>query len=129
MLKSCRKLSMTVKSPNLPPPPLPIPSERDTHTGRPGSPSPWHVRQTYSWMDRQGRPVSPPPEYARASPPVLPPPPPPPPPLPRYYKAPNVRKVTTKLIFCYFYYTKSRSNEDVNSFKNCIIKNQGLEIN
>ncbi|GJQ84098.1 hypothetical protein Trydic_g12073 [Trypoxylus dichotomus] len=51
MLKSCRKLSMTVKSPAVHP-----------GLGYGGS---WHTRQTCSWMDRQGRPVSPPLEYAR----------------------------------------------------------------
>ncbi|KAJ9589394.1 hypothetical protein L9F63_017398, partial [Diploptera punctata] len=62
MLKSCRKLSMTVKSPNLH---LQPPAERPpAHQG-----GPWILRQTYSWMDRQGRPVSPPLEYAQATPP------------------------------------------------------------
>ncbi|KAK9709735.1 PDZ domain [Popillia japonica] len=51
MLKSCRKLSMTVKSPTVNP-----------NLGYSGS---WHTRQTCSWMDRQGRPVSPPLEYTR----------------------------------------------------------------
>ncbi|KAG8287410.1 Deafness, autosomal recessive [Homalodisca vitripennis] len=64
MLKSCRQLSMTVRSP---------------HTAASNAPGPWLLRQTYSWIDRQGRPVSPPLEYARASPPVLVAPPPPPP--------------------------------------------------
>lgn len=72
MLKSCRQLSMTVRSPNLPTPSQPPPPP-------PSSSGPWLLRQTYSWMDRQGRPVSPPLEYARASPPVLVAPPPPPP--------------------------------------------------
>lgn len=48
MLKSCRTLSMTVKSPTLP-----------------SGGIPWQVRQTCSWMDRHGRPVSPPMEYKR----------------------------------------------------------------
>lgn len=52
MLKSCKKLSMTVRSPTLP-----------TGAGHGGAP--WHMRQTCSWMDRQGRPVSPPLEYSR----------------------------------------------------------------
>lgn len=50
MLKSCRQLSMTVRSPG----------------------GGWAPRQTCSWMDRQGRPVSPPLEYQRP-PPALPP--------------------------------------------------------
>lgn len=87
MLKSCRQLSMTVRSPNLPvsaPPP-------QQSTG------PWLLRQTYSWMDRQGRPVSPPPEYARASPPVLVAPPPPP---PRWnYSRSNKEKTIRKVSF------------------------------
>ncbi|KAL0273927.1 UNVERIFIED_CONTAM: hypothetical protein PYX00_006486 [Menopon gallinae] len=66
MLKSCRKLSMTVRSPNLPPQPLPLALPTPL-----SSTGPWLVRQTYSWMDRQGRPVSPPLEYARAAPPVI----------------------------------------------------------
>lgn len=41
---------MTVRSPTLP-------------TG--GGGAPWQMRQTCSWMDRHGRPVSPPPEYAK----------------------------------------------------------------
>nr|XP_022914234.1 whirlin isoform X1 [Onthophagus taurus] len=53
MLKSCRKLSMTVKSPTL-----------SGGFGVMGGCS-WHTRQTCSWMDRQGRPVSPPLEYSR----------------------------------------------------------------
>lgn len=57
MLKSCRQLSMTVRSPG----------------------GGWAPRQTCSWMDRQGRPVSPPLEYQRP-PPALPPAPP----APRY---------------------------------------------
>ncbi|XP_017773042.1 PREDICTED: whirlin isoform X2 [Nicrophorus vespilloides] len=58
MLKSCRKLSMTVKSPTVP--------------GGPGfGGASWHLRQTCSWMDRQGRPVSPPLEYSRTG--VVPP--------------------------------------------------------
>lgn len=48
MLKSCRKLSMTVRSPTL---------------SSLGGAS-WQMRQTCSWMDRHGRPVSPPLEYA-----------------------------------------------------------------
>ncbi|CAG9858702.1 unnamed protein product [Phyllotreta striolata] len=57
MLKSCRNLSMTVRSPNLP-------------GGRVGfgGGAPWQMRQTCSWMDRYGRPVSPPMEYARSGP-------------------------------------------------------------
>ncbi|XP_060516526.1 whirlin isoform X2 [Cylas formicarius] len=51
MLKSCRKLSMTVRSPALP---------GDVLGGRGAS---WQ-RQTCSWMDRHGRPVSPPIEYS-----------------------------------------------------------------
>nr|XP_023018515.1 whirlin-like [Leptinotarsa decemlineata] len=55
MLKSCRKLSMTVRSPTLP-------------AGSLGGGAPWQMRQTCSWMDRHGRPVSPPSEYARGGP-------------------------------------------------------------
>ncbi|KAF5294051.1 hypothetical protein FQA39_LY13525 [Lamprigera yunnana] len=55
MLKSCRKLSMTVKSPAIP---------TGVLEGRGG---PFYARQTCSWMDRQGRPVSPPSEYTRLS--------------------------------------------------------------
>lgn len=57
---------MTVRSPNLPPQPLPIAPPTPLTSG-----GPWLVRQTYSWMDRQGRPVSPPLEYARAAPPMI----------------------------------------------------------
>ncbi|XP_066143648.1 whirlin isoform X2 [Euwallacea fornicatus] len=54
MLKSCRKISMTVRTPNLP------------GTGAMAcSGAPWQMRQTCSWMDRHGRPVSPPLEYSR----------------------------------------------------------------
>ncbi|KAH1001603.1 hypothetical protein HUJ04_005598 [Dendroctonus ponderosae] len=54
MLKSCRKLSMTVRTPNLP------------GTGSMAcSGAPWQMRQTCSWMDRHGRPVSPPLEYSK----------------------------------------------------------------
>ncbi|XP_050309092.1 whirlin isoform X2 [Anthonomus grandis grandis] len=54
MLKSCRKISMTVRTPNLP------------GTGSMAcSGAPWQMRQTCSWMDRHGRPVSPPLEYSR----------------------------------------------------------------
>ncbi|XP_076254993.1 whirlin protein dyschronic isoform X3 [Rhynchophorus ferrugineus] len=53
MLKSCRKLSMTVRSPNLP------------GAGAACGGAPWQMRQTCSWMDRHGRPVSPPLEYTR----------------------------------------------------------------
>ncbi|XP_063903170.1 whirlin isoform X1 [Zophobas morio] len=55
MLKSCRKLSMTVRSPTLP-------------SGLNLGGAPWQMRQTCSWMDRHGRPVSPPLEYARTGP-------------------------------------------------------------
>lgn len=56
MLKSCKKLSMTVRSPTIP------------SAGGYGG-APWHMmRQTCSWMDRQGRPVSPPSEYTRPGP-------------------------------------------------------------
>uniref|UniRef100_A0A6P7FA05 Whirlin isoform X1 n=1 Tax=Diabrotica virgifera virgifera TaxID=50390 RepID=A0A6P7FA05_DIAVI len=55
MLKSCRKLSMTVRSPALPAPGY-------------GGGAPWQMRQTCSWMDRHGRPVSPPMEYTRSGP-------------------------------------------------------------
>lgn len=58
MLKSCRQLSMTVRSP----------------TGGCGTGA---QRQTCSWMDRQGRPVSPPLEYQRTAPAQVPPAPPP----------------------------------------------------
>lgn len=54
MLKSCKKLSMTVRSPSLPA----VPSSGG---------APWQMRQTCSWIDRQGRPVSPPIEYIRSS--------------------------------------------------------------
>ncbi|CAH1104450.1 unnamed protein product [Psylliodes chrysocephalus] len=57
MLKSCRNLSMTVRSPNLP-----------TSRAGYGGGAPWQMRQTCSWMDRHGRPVSPPMEYARSGP-------------------------------------------------------------
>lgn len=74
MLKSCRRITMTVRSVSgggpypLPPPPssssIPAPS-----TAAPGQ------GQLYTWTDRHGRPVSPPPEYApSAGPPPLPPP-------------------------------------------------------
>lgn len=55
MLKSCKKLSMTVRSPSLPAAPFA------------GGGAPWQMRQTCSWIDRQGRPVSPPIEYIRSS--------------------------------------------------------------
>ncbi|KAK5645705.1 hypothetical protein RI129_004169 [Pyrocoelia pectoralis] len=55
MLKSCRKLSMTVKSPAIPTGAL------ESRCG------PLYPRQTCSWMDRQGRPVSPPLEYSKMS--------------------------------------------------------------
>jgi hypothetical protein len=90
MLKSCRKLSMTVKSPNLhlqPPPDRP-----SSHQG-----GPWILRQTYSWMDRQGRPVSPPLEYAQATPPVVVAAPPPPP-APRYDSRSNKEKGATRKV-------------------------------
>ncbi|XP_045472581.1 whirlin isoform X2 [Harmonia axyridis] len=51
MLKSCKTLSMTVRSPTMP-------------SGLSGG-APWQMRQTCSWMDRHGRPVSPPLEYRR----------------------------------------------------------------
>ncbi|XP_021924631.1 whirlin isoform X3 [Zootermopsis nevadensis] len=90
MLKSCRKLSMTVKSPNL---------HLQPATDRPLSHQggPWIVRQTYSWMDRQGRPVSPPLEYAQATPPVVVATPPPPP-APRYYSRASKEKVNTRKV-------------------------------
>ncbi|XP_039281339.1 uncharacterized protein LOC111064115 isoform X3 [Nilaparvata lugens] len=69
MLKSCRQLSMTVRSahpPASPPPGAGGAAAAAVNAGQ------WLVRQTYSWMDRQGRPVSPPPEYAQASPPPPP---------------------------------------------------------
>ncbi|VEN42479.1 unnamed protein product, partial [Callosobruchus maculatus] len=50
MLKSCRKISMTVRSPTLP-------------MGNCVGPRP--LRQTCSWIDRYGRPASPPLEYSR----------------------------------------------------------------
>lgn len=53
MLKSCRKLSMTVRSPTLP-------------SGLGCGGAPWQMRHTCSWMDRHGRPVSPPVEYTRS---------------------------------------------------------------
>lgn len=81
---------MTVKSPNLhlqPPPDRP-----SSHQG-----GPWILRQTYSWMDRQGRPVSPPLEYAQATPPVVVAAPPPPP-APRYYSRSNKEKGATRKV-------------------------------
>ncbi|RZF31867.1 hypothetical protein LSTR_LSTR009514 [Laodelphax striatellus] len=75
MLKSCRQLSMTVRSAH----PPASPPAAGSAAAAAANASQWLLRQTYSWMDRQGRPVSPPPEYAHASPP--PPAPPPPPPL------------------------------------------------
>lgn len=66
MLKSCRKLSMTVQSPNVLSQPLPLAFPASVPAG-----GPWLVRQSYSWMDREGRPVSPPLEYARAVPPTI----------------------------------------------------------
>lgn len=59
MLKSCRKLSMTVRSPTLP---------GAATLGSSSLPGNFIVRQTCSWMDRQGRPVSPPLEYQRIRP-------------------------------------------------------------
>jgi hypothetical protein len=90
MLKSCRKLSMTVKSPNLHL--QPAPDRPHSHQG-----GPWILRQTYSWMDRQGRPVSPPLEYAQATPPVVVAAPPPPP-APRYYTRSNKDKGATRKV-------------------------------
>ncbi|KAK9869538.1 hypothetical protein WA026_003294 [Henosepilachna vigintioctopunctata] len=52
MLKSCKTLSMTVRSPAI-------------TSGGLGGGAPWQMRQTCSWMDRHGRPVSPPLEYRR----------------------------------------------------------------
>lgn len=52
---------MTVRSPTLP-------GGGTLYTGS-GAP-PWMMRQTCSWMDRQGRPVSPPLEYSRPYAPV-----------------------------------------------------------
>lgn len=66
MLKSNKKLSMTVQSPNVATHPLPLSPPSSASTG-----GPWLVRQSYSWMDREGRPVSPPLEYARAAPPPI----------------------------------------------------------
>ncbi|KAG5865214.1 hypothetical protein JTB14_014230 [Gonioctena quinquepunctata] len=57
MLKSCRKLSMTVRSPTL---------ASGLVAG--GGGATWQMRQTCSWMDRHGRPVSPPLEYAKSGP-------------------------------------------------------------
>lgn len=45
---------MTVRSPSLPAGPV-------------WGGAPWQMRQTCSWMDRQGRPASPPIEYIRSS--------------------------------------------------------------
>jgi len=81
---------MTVKSPNLH---LQPPSDRtSSHQG-----GPWILRQTYSWMDRQGRPVSPPLEYAQATPPVVVAAPPPPP-APRYYTRTPKDKCATRKV-------------------------------
>ncbi|XP_025829270.1 uncharacterized protein LOC108733858 [Agrilus planipennis] len=55
MLKSCKKLSMTVRSPA-----LPLGSLDNKGGFR-------TTRQTCSWIDRQGRPVSPPMEYSRSA--------------------------------------------------------------
>lgn len=62
MLKSCRKLSMTVRSPTLPG------AAAAALAGSQSCPGNFIVRQTCSWMDRQGRPVSPPLEYQRIRP-------------------------------------------------------------
>ncbi|KAI5737531.1 hypothetical protein M8J76_014468 [Diaphorina citri] len=70
MLKSNRELSMTVRSPSIPP---------QAPRNHPLPPPPaWTMRQAYSWIDRQGRPCSPPLDYARSVIPMPPPPPPPP---------------------------------------------------
>ncbi|XP_018908280.1 whirlin isoform X5 [Bemisia tabaci] len=53
MLKSSRHLSMTVRSPN-----TPVQNSLGSNQG-----GLFLLRQSYSWMDRQGRPCSPPPEY------------------------------------------------------------------
>ncbi|KAK6618979.1 hypothetical protein RUM44_003360 [Polyplax serrata] len=66
MLKSCRKLSMTIQSPNALSQTLPLASPASVQAG-----GQWLVPQSYSWMDREGRPVSPPLEYARAVPPTI----------------------------------------------------------
>lgn len=62
MLKSCRKMTMTVRAG---PAPLPLlnplgplgPLQLPGQGGQGG----WAARQAYTWMDRTGRPVSPPP--------------------------------------------------------------------
>ncbi|XP_065202661.1 whirlin-like isoform X3 [Planococcus citri] len=55
ILKSCRQISMTIRTSPL--------SNRQKY-GMGG----WLVRQSYSWMDRMGRPVSPPPDYSKVTP-------------------------------------------------------------
>uniref|UniRef100_A0A8D8LVQ5 Whirlin n=1 Tax=Cacopsylla melanoneura TaxID=428564 RepID=A0A8D8LVQ5_9HEMI len=74
MLKSNRELSMTVRSPSIPPPA----QGGRTHPNPPAPPPAWTMRQAYSWIDRQGRPCSPPLDYAHSVIPMPPPPPPPP---------------------------------------------------
>lgn len=71
---------MTVRSPQLPAQAIPLPPA----TPSAGNTNQWLMRQTYSWMDRNGRPVSPPPEYARAAPPVIV--------APRYSYAPRTKE-------------------------------------
>ncbi|XP_059470565.1 whirlin isoform X6 [Neocloeon triangulifer] len=70
MLKTCRKVTMTVRSHGNPTsyPALQPPNSTAAASAGAG--------QLYTWTDRHGRPVSPPPEYAAAlsGPPPLPPP-------------------------------------------------------
>lgn len=55
ILKSCRQISMTIRTSPL------------THRQSYGMGG-WLVKQSYSWMDRNGRPVSPPPDYSKVTP-------------------------------------------------------------
>ncbi|XP_065342379.1 uncharacterized protein dysc isoform X5 [Cloeon dipterum] len=65
MLKTCRKVTMTVRS-----------ASGGAGYALPSASASAGAGQLYTWTDRHGRPVSPPPEYASAlsGPPPLPPP-------------------------------------------------------
>ncbi|CAB3381350.1 Hypothetical predicted protein [Cloeon dipterum] len=65
MLKTCRKVTMTVRS-----------ASGGAGYAPPSASASAGAGQLYTWTDRHGRPVSPPPEYASAlsGPPPLPPP-------------------------------------------------------
>lgn len=54
-MKSCRQISMTIRTSPL--------SQRQQY-GVDG----WLMKQSYSWMDRMGRPASPPPDYSKLTP-------------------------------------------------------------